>query len=496
MLTYTLEQNAGVPLYEQLYRHIRADIQTGVLKRDEKLPSKRSLASHLAISVITVENAYAQLQTEGYVYTKPKSGFYVSDLEDVWHDPSESIQKQGLSVQTEQKSDFSGRKVPDMAGSSGGWFADFASNQTSSEDFPFVTWARLNRRVLLENREELLTNPPPGGCLCLREAIASYLASFRALHVDPSQILIGAGTEYLYGLLIQLLGPDKTYANEKPGYRKVTQIFQAHGVNSTGILLDEYGISIASLREENADVVHVTPSHHFPTGITMPAGRRASLLGWAYEKEGRYIIEDDYDSELRVDGKPLPPLAAMDFRGRVIYMNTFTKSLASTIRISYMVLPRMLVEAFQEKLGFYSCTVSTFEQFTLAAFIREGYFEKHVNRMRNKSRKKRDLLLSCLKKSKLGPYASILEEKAGLHFLLNIAMEEDGREFVRKAAANGIRLMSLEEYLSGMEKAEEGKLFHLNKVGDGNRAHTFVMNYSSVPGDRIEEAVRRMADLL
>lgn len=218
------------------------------------------------------------------------------------------------------------------------------------------------------------------------------------MEIAPEQIIIGAGTEYLYGLLIELLGYDKNYCLEEPGYRKISQIYSSHQVKTCHAALDECGIQIEELERLNAQIVHISPSHHFPTGILMPIGRRYELLGWASKDETRYIIEDDYDSEFRLSGKPIPTLQSIDVLEKVIYINTFTKTLASTIRISYMVLPMHLVRLFHEKLSFYSCTVSTFEQYTLAHFIQEGYFEKHINRMRSYYQKKRNLLLDAIKK--------------------------------------------------------------------------------------------------
>lgn len=483
MLTYTLDANAKQPLYEQLYRHIRRDISEGELKKDMKLPSKRALASHLSISVITVEAAYAQLIMEGYIISKPRSGFYVADVGEY----------PGLGYSGSSASDGvsgKGKGEPKRE-----WFADFTSNQTSPDDFPFVTWAKLSRTVLLEYRDQLMENPPSGGCMVLREAIAGYLSSFRGLNVRPEQIIVGAGTEYLYSLLLQLFGRGKTYANEDPGYQKVSAVFRSFDASCVSIGLDSDGIRIPPLLDNHVDVVHVTPSHHFPTGIVMPAGRRSALLKWASECEGRYIIEDDYDSEFRMDGKPMLPLAAMDRHGRVVYVNTFTKSLASTIRISYMVLPPELLLQFERKLGFYSCTVSTFEQYTLAMFIREGYFEKHLNRMRNSSRKKRDLLLSEIRKSALGEHVSILEKNAGLHFLMNLSMNFDSARLTEEAGEAGIRLTSLERYLNVGRENIDALTAMMGNPGIGDPGHTFIINYSSLRTDRIEGAVRRLEQL-
>ena len=228
-----------------------------------------------------------------------------------------------------------------------------------------------------------MENPPCGGIMALRQAIADYLHAFRGMVVNPEQIIVGAGTEYLYGLLIQLLGDDKIYGIENPGYPKIAKIYDSMHVSYSAIDLDEHGVCIYSLEDHQIDIMHLSPSHHFPTGIITPISRRYELLGWASKDENRYIIEDDYDSELRLGGKPIPTLQSIDVSDKVIYMNTFTKTLSSTVRISYMVLPASLTELFYKKLSFYSCTVSNFEQYTLARFMESGSFEKHINRLRN-----------------------------------------------------------------------------------------------------------------
>ncbi|MCD8250375.1 MAG: PLP-dependent aminotransferase family protein, partial [Lachnospiraceae bacterium] len=333
--------------------------------------------------------------------------------------------------------------------------------------------------VMAEQGDNLLKNPPGGGILPLREAIAGQLKEFRDMQVSPEQIIIGAGTEYLYGLLIQLLGFDSVYAVENPGYQKIWKIYQAYGVACRYIDLDHSGMRPELLEDSGANVVHISPSHHFPTGVTMPIGRRHELLGWAEESEERYIIEDDYDSEFRLSGKPIPTLQSIDRNGRVIYINTFTKSLASTIRISYMVLPVPLLARYHERLGFYSCTVSNFEQYTLAAFIRDGHYEKHINRMRNSCRKKRNMLLGAIAGSPLSSLVTISEEDAGLHFLMHVNTERSDEELLERAAENGIRLTSLAYYFHGSEEQSRS-------------VHTFVVNYSNIEESRIDEAVERL----
>ena len=303
---------------------------------------------------------------------------------------------------------------------------------------------RLQRQVMLDYGDRLLAPLPIQGCPELRQAIAEHLLQFRGLRVDPENILIGAGTDFLYNLLIQLLGREKTYAVEDPGYRKIRQIYAAGGVECVSAPLDIQGVIPEALG--TAQVLHCSPSHHFPTGIVTPAPRRRQLLQWAEAQPGRYIIEDDYDSEFRFHAHPVPALLAMDHGGRVIYMNTFSKTLAPSIRISYMILPPDLMAVFREKLGFYSCTVPSFEQYTLARFLSGGWFEKHINRMRKSYRTRRNRIIEILKSSPFAERMTILEQDAGLHFLLRIDTEKTDAELAALCAEAEIRVSALSDY--------------------------------------------------
>lgn len=463
MITYDLANTGSDSLYEYLYKCIKNDILKRKLKAGEKLPSKRIFASNLGVSVITVENAYARLAAEGYIYSMPKRGFYVADFGNLG------------SLAPEPKKSFTRQMVP-LTGGDASYFADFSSNQTSSELFPFTIWSKVIRELLSDSRVQLMTNSPCGGILALRESISKYLREFRGMAVSPDQIIIGAGTEYLYSLLIQLLGNDKVYGVENPGYRKLEQIYKSFRVPCQWISMDEDGICISELEEKKGDIVHITPSHHYPTGIVMPISRRYELLGWAARKEGRYIIEDDYDSELRLSGQPIPTLQSIDKSEKVIYMNTFTKTLCSTVRISYMVLPQELAERFYEKLSFYSCTVSNFEQYTLANFILEGKFEAHINRLRNYYRKKRDGLVEAFRNSRLADMVEISGEEAGLHFLLTLRTRVPETAVMERARARGIKLVPLSKYYYGGSGAE----------------NVYVMNYSSVDVEKAGEIAERI----
>lgn len=331
----------------------------------------------------------------------------------------------------------------------------------------------------MDDREKLMKRSPSGGIFELRKAIADYLYQFRGMSVSPNQIIVGAGTEYLYGLIIQLLGRDSVYGVENPGYQKIQHIYDAYQVKCCYIDMDESGVNIDSLERSGADVVHISPSHHFPTGTVTPASRRYELLGWAAKQEGRYIIEDEYDSEFRLVGNPIPALQSIDASDKVIYMNTFSKSLSSTIRISYMVLPIPLMVRYNHVLSFYACTVSNFDQYTLTRFIQEGYLEKHINRMRKFYRNSRDRILGCIRNHRLYPQVTIKEENAGLHFLMEIDTSYTDREMVDRAAAAGINISSLSQYCHGKEQED---------------SHTLVINYSGIEEDIIEEACDRLLE--
>ena len=530
MLTYELKREKGLPLYESLYRCIRDDILTGNLRAGERLPSKRAFASQLGISAVTVESAYAQLMVEGYIASRPRSGFYVSDMrredtngiEYVSRDTdrakgrnADRNAERNADTGYEQQAYISEREASGLLEYDRGeadifdpapsekkreWIADLSGSQGDESSFPFSIWARLSRQVLTERKRDLLTSPGLFGALELREAICGHLRQFRGIEASPSQIVIGAGAEYLYGLIVQLLGSEKVYGCENPGYRKVYDIFRLHNVKTRPVNMDSEGVRVDDLKD--TQVIHVTASHHFPTGITMSAPRRLELLRWAGRESGRFIIEDDYDSEFRMSGRPVPTLFSMDRGGRVIYMNTFSRSLISTIRVSYMLLPPGLCRLLREKMGFYSCTVSNFEQYILEAFIRGGHFERHINRMRNESRKKRDIILRAVEKTGLGDKASIHEEGSGLHFLLSLDLRETEESFLERLRDNGVNLVPLRAYMIGDDEGDdiEGKDKKASKAADltggskkGKRPCTFVVNYSSIPSERLEEAVRIMA---
>lgn len=461
MLTYDLSKKGSKPCYIYLYECIKNDIEKGLLKKNLKLPSKRSLAEYLKISVLTVQNAYFLLQNEGYIYTKERSGYFVSEIQSIISN------KKLLNKQTEalvEKKEF---------------FMDFCENSANVEDFPFSVWAKLFRRELTQN-PDLLKRPPSIGVYKLRKALSDYLYRSRGMVALPEQILIGAGTEYLYSLIIKILGKEKVYALEDPCYRKMAQIYKAEGVNIKYISLDESGIIMDKLKISDTNIVHVSPSHHFPTGIVMPAKRRYELLNWANEVPDRYIIEDDYDSEFRYNGKVIPSLMSIDNNEKVIFINTFSKSISPGIRISYMVLPNHLMAKFNKNYGFYSCTVSSIEQYALAAFVEEGYFERHINRMKKIYKQKRDLIINAVVKSPLKDFCEILEEEAGLHFLLKLKTDISDDELTQLAEERGLKLSCMSQHAYDVSCVEKSLL---------------LINYSGIDEQKITKGIDVIAEI-
>ena len=441
-ITIPLNPQNKIPLYEQMIRYLRRAMEEGRLPPGERLPSKRALAEHLHVSISTVETAYAQLVAEGYLAARARSGFYVEQqlpgrvacFDDA---PSAAVPNGAVH------SAHPGPPVWEEPSSAEPVF-DFSSNRVDAGRFPFSIWAKLMRQVLCEG-SRLLEPGPPQGMEELRAAIALYLRSNRGLDVVPRQIVVGAGSETLMSLLVQLLGHSRVYGVEHPGYPKLYQILKSHGVPTRLIPMDEAGISISELERQGVSVVHVTPAHHFPLGLSMPAGRRAELLAWAAGGPERIILEDDYDSELRYEGRPFPPLASRDREGNVIYMGSFAKSLAPSFRMGYLVLPPRLAEQYARTLSFLSCTLPVIEQLTLARFLAEGYYERHLNRIRKCYRSRRDALTGALSASPLSARMTLSGGEAGTHLLLTLRDAEESL-LTERARQAGIRMHGLSEY--------------------------------------------------
>lgn len=360
-MKYTIDFNSEKSAYMQLYLQLREDITKSVYKYGDKLPSKRMLSSETGTSVITVEHAYGILCDEGYVEPKERSGYFVSyrakDFVPI------SDYEEALEIQSQ-------------------------NSHNSSEDFPFSVFAKTMRNVISKYGERILIKSSNFGSMELKRAICHYLARGKGMWVRPEQIVIGSGSEYLYSLIIQFLGRDKIYAIEDPSYEKIYSIYYANGVECDKLKLGTDGIMTEELERTNASVLHITPYESFPSGVTASASKRNEYIQWAI-KRNAVIIEDDYGSEFTVLKKYEDTVFSLETKKTVIYVNTFSKTIAPSMRISYMVLPEQFTDKFTKELGFYSCTVPVFEQYVLAEFINNGDFERHINRIRRKRRQQK-----------------------------------------------------------------------------------------------------------
>ena len=420
-------------LYQQIYEYIKQEIRSGKLPKNEKLPSTRSLAEYLQIARSTVDSAYSQLLAEGYITAKPCKGYFVSGIEDLVDLSKEEIHNPVIEERTDEKKKEDHIKY------------DFSPHAISMKSFPFATWKKITKEILVDANSEMFALGDPQGDRELRSTIGRYLHSSRGVNCEPGQIIIGAGTDYLLMLLEKILGRHIPIAMENPTYRRAYQVFQSFGYQIEVLPMDQNGLSAEALYASRARVAYVMPSHQFPTGTVMPIGRRLELLKWAEQEDGRYLIEDDYDSEFRYRGKPIPSLQASDRSGKVIYIGTFSKSIAPAIRVGYMVLPPTLMEIYKENCGFYASTVSRIDQKILNEFIKNGYFERYLNKMRKIYRDKHDFLLEQIKG--LERDFVISGENAGLHLLLTSKNGILEKELLEKAEKEGIRLYGMSDTL-------------------------------------------------
>ena len=349
------------PAYLSLYETIREEILSGIRPYGSRLPSRRVLARDRGVSAVTVDHSYELLCEEGYAESRPKSGYFVTYREE-----------DGFSLPV---------RLPRAA-------APSPVLPGSRDSFPFPTLARVMRRVLTDYGERILIRPPNTGCPELREALCRYLARNRGIRVQSDQLVIGAGAEYLYGLVVELLGPRRTYGIEAPSYKKIEQVYRARGVRLDFCSLGQDGIMTEALRSTPASVLHITPFRSFPSGVTASASKRREYLRWVSVPD-RYLVEDDYESEFSLLRKPEETLFSMSKGRNVLYLNTFSRTVSPSLRVGYMVIPRDLLPAFELRLGFYSCTVPAFEQYVLTELLNSGDFERHINRIRRLDRTQR-----------------------------------------------------------------------------------------------------------
>ena len=414
----------GGPLYEQLYRYFVTEMESGRLREGERLPSKRALRAHLGVSQSTVETAYGLLAAEGYLRSAPRSGYFVSAA--------------APRARVESAPPAPAAPVPALPAPPAG--PDLSTGAVDTAAFPYASWAKLHREVMYRN-PDLLQKGENQGDLSLRQALCAFLREWRGVRSEPEQVLVGAGMEYLLDLLIQLIPPGDVWALEDPGYGAVRRALQNNGRRAVFVPLDGDGMRLDSLGRSGASVAYITPSHQFPMGVTMPIGRRSRLLEWA-EGGDRLLIEDDYDSEFRYGPRPVPALQGLDRSGRVVYIGTFSRSVAPSIRVAYLVLPRRLLPVYRARFGWAASTVSRFEQQTLRRFLEEGLFARHLRRMNALYRRKQQALLEGLS---VLPGAQVRGAQAGLHFLVTVPGRTDG-ELVSRAAEAGLRVRGLSDY--------------------------------------------------
>lgn len=447
------------PLYYQLYLSMVKDIQQGVYKENEKLPSKRAFSDHLGLSQNTIDTAYQMLVTEGYIRAVPRSGFYVNPL-----DASLTVQKMETTPLVTTEVDVLNKTS---------YQYNFSTNLVDVGTFPYTTWAKLSKEIMYTQRDLIYPGNQQGD-LCLRQSIADYLHKYRTVNCTADQIIVGAGVEYLIMVLHVLLNPNSIFAMENPGYPKAFQTITNCGRTVEPIAVTETGIDITALTNSQASVVYITPSHQFPTGVVMPIGKRMELLRWANEHENRFIIEDDYDSELKYAGKPIPSLQGTDTAGKVAYLGTFSRSIAPSIRIAYLVLPPILLKRYKELCSYYSSTVSRFEQHTLYQFMKGGHFERNINRNRNTFRKRRDALVASLKSSSMANQLEIIGSNAGLHFLLRVhnGMLEDA--LIERSKQAGIHINGISSYYLGNAPA---------------KSNTVLLGYAQHTPEELQQAV-------
>ncbi len=454
-----LQQESDKTLYEQIYEYIRNEIRAGSLLQNEKLPSARYLAGYLQVSRTTVDVAYGQLVAEGYLEARPKKGYFVSATDYSYATETPLSDEERKPVSEENRVVYP---------------CDFSPNAIDMSFFPYATWKKITKNILVDAKSSMFALGEPQGDLELRTTICRYLHGSRGVNCRPEQIIVGAGNDFLLLLLEKILGRHIHVAMENPTYVRAYKIFKSFAYPVSLVPVDENGIRVDVLCKTEAQVAYVMPSHQYPTGVAMPIGRRMELLKWAAQEDGRYLIEDDYDSEFRYKGKPLPSLQASDTNGRVVYIGTFSKAIAPAIRISYMVLPYPLLEKYRKECGFFSSTVSRIDQTILNEFIRDGYFERYLNKMRKQYRMKHDFLMNELKPFER--YFRISGDSAGLHILLTDRRGRSEEELEKSAERAGVKVYCM-------------KAFRMEADEEAPEPATMILGYGGLSMQKIAEGV-------
>jgi len=444
---------------QSVYEELKRLILEGKYKPNEKLPSKRKLAYATQVSIFTIQNAYDQLLMEGYIYTKEKIGYFVSEgITPIQTKSTTTIVKPIIQPTT----------IYDLS---------FKTNVVDNDLFPLSTWTKLSREVLSTSIYPLMNVTPSEGILELRMEIVKYLEIYRHIQVIPEQIIVGSGSQPLLNLLVELLGREHIYALENPGYPRIYQTLKGLGVDIKPIALDESGVEVESLIKSNASILHITPAHQFPTGIVMPIQRRLALLQWAMENN-RYIIEDDYDSEFRFGGAPVSTMFGLTKEPKVIYMNSFTKSLGPAFKMGYVVLPIELLPRYQEIKSHHSSTVPNFEQYILYKFMKEGHFDRHLNRTRLIYQKKIQIIQSVIKAY---PMLEMKGNEAGLHFILKVHTKMSESDLVQALRTHKIDIKGLHEF---------------DIEPTGSESPYLVMGYSGIHMENIKQQIQQLCEYI
>lgn len=428
--------------YLSIYEDVKRSILDGTYKVHSKIPSKRKLASFYNVSVMTVDTAYQQLIAEGYLTSFERKAFYVNDI------PEHRFFKQSTN-----RSETNLTQIEE----------DISPNLNKQIYFPHQVWAKLSRKVLSDTPQFMESSVDPQGHMDLRYEIKKYLEIYRGIITSVDHIVIGSGSQAMMQVLIALIGRDYTFVMEEPGFPRLKNILRYSGIKLITIPLDSQGINANQCQSKKPTVIHVTPSHQYPTGIVMPVARRIELLNWANQEEHRYIIEDDYDSEFRYQGQPIPAMQSLDRNSKVIYMNTFSKSLSPAIKINYLVLPQSLIEKYQEIKQIMPCSVPLFEQKVLAEFMRDHHFERHLNRVKKIYRRKALMVLEKLKDEK---NIKITGYEAGLHMILKMDTAIDIKHLLEHIGLHHIKLIHLESFYDKKPEVCSDFMFEYSTLDD------------------------------
>ncbi|HBG04923.1 MAG: GntR family transcriptional regulator [Geobacteraceae bacterium GWC2_58_44] len=462
---FVLNHKNQVPLYTQLYNQIKEQILSGTLASGSKLPSVRELAVELCTSRNTVESSYQELYAEGYLYSRPRSGYFVSALhQDAL--PLSQLHKPRL------RDPLPELPTPCMY--------DFHPARLDRESFPASLWRKCFLDSLRDNSPELSQYGDPQGEWGLRCNIQKYLERSRGVLCAPEQIVICSGLQHSIDIVAHMLKEKhRVAAVENPGYFLPRSVLRNHAFKVIPVPVGSCGLDLDMLKNSGSSIAYVTPSHQFPLGYVMPVANRLALIEWA-ESGGNLILEDDYDSELRYQGKPIPSLQGLRPGGNVIYLGTFSKILSPALRMSYLVLPRWLLSTYRRLFHDYFCSVSLLEQRTLAEFMEQGHWERHVRRMRTLYKKKHDSLLRAVERH-FGRRAVIVGQGAGLHVVLQLTEKHqlDERELISRAQSSGIRLFP----------------FSVTYAGDEPDSSRFLLGFGAMTSPEIEQGIELLFKL-